>query len=80
MPQLNRVFRTEARKSYNLFWHQCAHVVQNALNAGGLKTTLKQYNVTNFEMETIPFMPSSTFEAIRQKNKQGKLIKRRWKK
>ena len=55
---------------------RCAQVVQKALNAGGVKTTMMDF--LNFDdytpSESIPYMPISTFKAIQYNYPNGKII------
>ena len=55
---------------------RCAQVVQIALNAGGVKTTMMDF--LNFDdytpSESIPYMPISTFKAIQYNYPNGKII------
>ena len=69
-------FLKEAQLSYNLLYRQCAQVVQKALNAGGVKTTMMDFLYFDdyTPSESIPYMPISTFKAIQYNYPNGKLI------
>ncbi len=41
--KIENKFKEEAKKSYNLAIRQCAQVAQKSLNAGGIKTTQKEF-------------------------------------
>ena len=69
-------FLKEAHLSYNLVYRQCAQVVQIALNAGGVKTTMMDFLYFDdyTPSESIPYMPISTFKAIQYNYPNGKII------
>ena len=73
--QIRSAFQSEAKKPYNILSHQCAQVVQLALNAGGINTKKIldiEFNILGITIKkTIdlhPFSPANTFETIRQNN------------
>ena len=55
---------------------RCAQVVQIALNAGGVKTTMMDFLYFDdyTPSESIPYMPISTFKAIQYNYPNGKII------
>lgn len=71
-------FLKETHQSYNLLNRQCAQVVQKALNAGGIRTTIMDflYYDDYTPTETAPYMPANTFRAICDDNPHGKLLKK----
>ena len=76
--KIKQEFLNEAHLSYNLINRQCAQVVQKALNAGGIKSTIMDFLYFDdyTPTESVPYMPASTFRAIRDNYPTGKLIKR----
>ena len=71
-------FLKETHQSYNLLNRQCAQVVQKALNAGGIRTTIMDFLFFDdyTPTETAPYRPANTFRAIRDDNPHGKLLKK----
>jgi RHS repeat-associated protein len=73
---IERSFRTEARKSYSLM-HQCAIVVQIALDTVGIKSTYMSFSSIYdlyYPREMIPYMPLTSFLSIIYNNPNGKII------
>ena len=76
--KIRSAFQSEAKKPYNLLDHQCAQVVQLALNAGGISTKKIfdiEFNILGLTIKRkidlypfYPFTPADTFETIRQNN------------
>ena len=76
--KIRSAFQSEAKKPYNLLSHQCAQVVQLALNAGGISTKKIfdiEFNILGLTIKRkidlypfYPFTPADTFETIRQNN------------
>ena len=73
--KIRSAFQSEAKKPYNLLSHQCAQVVQLALNAGGINTKKIldiEFNILGItikkKFDLHPFFPANTFETIRQNN------------
>ena len=74
--KIRSAFQSEAKKPYNLLDHQCAQVVQLALNAGGISTKKIfdiEFNILGLTIKRkidlypfYPFTPADTFETIRQ--------------
>lgn len=72
-------YQLETCQSYNLVNRQCAQVVQRALEAGGIKTTKLEYLYfdDSTHTEADPYIPLSTFSAIRNNYLNGKIFKRK---
>ena len=77
--KIRSAFLSEAKKPYNLFSHQCAQVVQNALSAGNIKSIDVSflYYDDDYPKENVPFMPLRTFCNIININPKGKIIKKK---
>ena len=71
-------FQMEAKKNYT-FWHQCAIVVQNALNAGNIKSIDVSYLYfdDDYPKVNVPYTPLRTFINIFNNNPKGKIITRK---
>lgn len=77
--EIRKKFLQETCQSYNLVNRQCAQVVQRALEAGGIKTTKLEYLYfdDSTHTEAVPYIPLSTFSAIRNNYLNGKIFKRK---
>ena len=77
--EIRKKFLQETRQSYNLVNRQCAQVVQRALDAGEIKTTNLEYLYfdDSTPTEAVPYIPLSTFSAIRDNYPNGKIFKRK---
>ena len=77
--EIRKKFLQETRQSYNLVNRQCAQVVQRALDAGEIKTTNLEYLYfdDSTPTEADPYIPLSTFSAIRDNYPNGKIFKRK---
>ena len=81
-------FMKAVNESYHLLTNQCAMGVQKALNSVGIKTnTIHNFNYStsfgavfpmspHYKAEVNPYLPSSAFKVIRDKNPNGIYIKR----
>ena len=77
--KIREKFLNETHQSYNLVNRQCAQVVQKALNAGEINKTISEFLYFDdfTPTETTPYMPTSTFRAIRENNPNGIYMRKR---
>ena len=79
----SQTFIETVDKGYSLLNNQCSMAVQKALNAAGIETGRTYYyhsvgtTIKGSYKEYNPYLPSSSFKAIIQNNRNGFLIKRK---
>ncbi len=75
-------FINTIEQGYSLIGNHCSIAVQKSLNKAGIET-MNKIKVTNrqtgdvYSVKVNPFLPSKAYQAIKKKNPQGYIIKRK---
>ena len=79
---VREAFLVTIDQGYSLVGNHCSIAVQKSLNAAGIETRNPSIEVTNRQMGDVysvrinPYLPSRAYQAIKQNNPQGYVIKR----